>query len=156
MDDIRQYLLSVILTAVICSLLPDLLPDGGPRMVLKTVCGIVLTAAVLSPLGDLSLELPCDLASIRESAARAAAEGEKLAGEATADGIAARAEAYILDKAALKDPDIRVELKLEKNPPYRPVAAAVSGVVTPEGRSTLEKILATEFEIPKEALTWNP
>lgn len=156
MDQIRSYILSLILTAVLCGLLPNLLREGGPKTLIKTVCGLVLTATVLSPLGEIRLELPQELPLFREEAALAAAGGEDLAHNALSEVIRAEAEAYILNKAARWEADIQVELELSREPPYAPVAARFSGEISDQGKKQLQELLVTEFAIPKEAQTWMP
>ena len=156
MGQIRSYLLSVILTAVICGLLPDLLREGGIKTLLKTVCGLVLTVTVLSPLGEIRLEFPQENVLFRQEAAFAAADGEEIAHDALTAVIRSKAEAYILDKAALWDADIRVELELSREEPYEPVAARFYGEISDQNKAKLQELLVTEFAIPKEAQTWMP
>lgn len=156
MDEIRRYLLSVIATALICGLLPDLLRDGGTKTLVKTACGLVLTVTVFSPLKNVSPGLPDDFPSFRDSASFAAADGESLAKDAMLGVIKSKAETYILDKAAQWDADIRVDLELDGTFPYVPVAARISGTYSPMAQTEIEALLATQFEIPKEAQTWTP
>lgn len=156
MEGIRSYLLSVILVAVICSLLPELLRQGSAGRLVKTACGLVLTVTVLKPLGSISLDFSGNIPSFQDSAVFAAEEGENLAADAMREVIKAHSEAYILDKAAHWEADIHVEIELSQEPPYTPVAVRVSGAASPQARSSLEELLADEFQIPKEAQKWTP
>ena len=156
MDGIRSYLLSVILVAVICSLLPELLREGTVRTLVKTACALVLTVTVLKPLGNISLDFTEVFPSFQDSAVFAAEEGENLAADVTREVIKERSEAYILDKAAQLGVEIRVEVELLREPPYSPAAVRISGAVSPQARGALEELLADEFQIPKEAQEWTP
>lgn len=154
MDDLRSYLLSLILTSVICTVLPDLLRDGTAKSLIKTVCGLILAVTVLSPLRSIRLELPEELPLFQAEAAFAAEQGETLAGSALAAVICDKGEAYILDKGAQWGADIQVELTLSRD--CVPVAVTISGEISPEGRNVLQELLETQFAIPKEAQTWIP
>lgn len=156
MDGIRSYLLSVIAVAIICGLLPELLREGAARTLLKTACGLVLTVTVLKPLSNVSISFSEDFPAFRDSAVFAADEGENLAIEALTEVIKAKSEAYILDKAAQWGMDILVEVELDPEPPYAPVAVRISGEASPQARSEMEELLAGQFQIPKEAQSWMP
>lgn len=156
MEQLRSYLLSLIVTTLICSLLPELLSEGGPKTLVKTFCGLVVAVTALLPLRKAELQLPSELPLFQEEAAFAAAEGEALGADALRSVIKSRAEAYILDKGAQWCDDLRVELELEDSPPYAPSAARIFGEFTEEGKGALQQLLASEFAIPKEAQTWMP
>ena len=156
MEEIRSYLLSLILTAVICLGLPDLLREGCAKKLLKTLCGLVLAVTLLSPLGHIRLEVPQELPGFREEAALAADSGETLVREALTDVIRAEMEAYILDTGIQGAGDLRLELTLSQEPPYATVAVTLSGTLSPEEKDALQELLEIQFDIPKEAQTWIP
>lgn len=156
MEQLRSYLLSLILTALICSLLPELLSDGGPKTFVKTLCGLVLAVTALSPLKKVRIELPEQLPMFQQDAASAAAEGTSLGEDALRSVIKSEAEAYILDKGAQWCDDLRVELELDDSPPYGPSAARISGTISEEGKQALQALMEEALAIPKEAQMWMP
>jgi hypothetical protein len=156
MDDICRYMLSVIFTSMICGILLNSLREGGAKALTKTVCGLILSVTVISPLRNVSFEIPEGIPSFRDSAVFAAEEGEALAQDTMKRVIKSKAEAYILEKAAQWDADIQIEVELGLESPYAPVSAKITGEISSQARSAIEDLLANQFEIPKEAQMWTP
>ena len=50
MEGLRQYILSVVAAALICSLVSCVMPQGKARQLLRLLCGAVLTTVALGPL----------------------------------------------------------------------------------------------------------
>lgn len=155
MEDIRKYVLSVIISALFCGILPGLLQNGALKDLTKAVCGLILTLSVVSPFRDFSLSLPEGaFFPGEESASGAVSEGEALAQEAAAQIIKAETEAYILDKAAELNAQLQVDVCVSRDNPPVPVSAVISGKVSNQTRSTLQEILSVQLNIPKEDQTW--
>lgn len=156
MDNIRGYLLSLIVTCLLCTLLPELLPEGTSRTLLRFLCNLVLAVRLLSPLGNIPPELPRELPLFQEEAVSAAADGEKLARDALMTVIKEEAESYIMDKAAELGARIRPELELSQDPPHLPESVIIRGTISPEAKASLKRLLSSQFGIPEEAQLWTP
>ena len=156
MNELRMWLFSLIVACLLRSLLPELLPEGGTKTLVKSVCGIAVILALLSPLASSSLSLSGDIPYFREEAAFAAEEGESLARESRMAVIKSACEAYILDKGSLEESGILLDLDISPEPPHVPVSARIRGSFSPEEKETLQRILTEDFSIPKEAQTWMP
>ncbi len=86
--------------AVLCSAAMALCPEGRVRRVLRLVCGLVMTCALLSPVLEIDLDAYSSAISGYGEAARAAAEGAQAeARELNRAVIEEECAAYILDKA---------------------------------------------------------
>lgn len=156
MNELRMWLFSLISACLLRSLLPELLPEGTAKTLVRFLCGIAVTLTLLSPLDSARFELPEDIPYFREEAAFAAEEGEALARESQVAVIKSACEAYILDKGDLEDSGILLELDIHPEPPHVPVSARIRGTLSPEEKQTLQRILTEDFSIPKEAQTWMP
>ena len=56
MGAVRGWLLAVIAASLLCALADALMPQGAVKRVGKLVCGLVIMAAIVSPLVDLDVE----------------------------------------------------------------------------------------------------
>lgn len=75
MSALTSWLRALVGAAVFCALALALCPEGRPKRVLRAACGVVMAAALLSPVVELDMQaLPEALARYGE-AARAVAEG---------------------------------------------------------------------------------
>ena len=81
-----------------------------------------------------------------------AAEGTALAADAKADIITAQVEAYILDKAALYQAPVTVDVTLDEE--GTPVSVRLSGAVSPYAKTRLSEMMETDLGIKKEAQQW--
>lgn len=153
MPQIRQYILSVIVAAVLCGVLENLCAGKTTASVMKLICGIFLTFVVISPLREAELD---DLSAIPfdflEAGQLAAAEGKNMAMESYRGIIKDRTEAYILDKAEALGADITVEVMLDGN--AVPVRVRISGTVSPFAENALKACLEEDLGIAKEAQEW--
>ena len=156
MNELRMWIFSLIIACLLRSLLPELLPEGTTKSLVKFLCGIAVTMTLLSPLTDARFSLPEDLPYFREEAAFAAEEGETLARESQMAVIKSACESYILDKGSPEDPGILLDLDISPEPPHMPVSARIQGTLSPEEKVTLQRILTEDFSIPKEAQMWMP
>lgn len=74
MGAVRSWLLAVIAASLLCAVAGALMPPGGVKRVGRLVCGLVMLAAVLSPLaGPLGMRAPAS-AHRRETAVTASSQ----------------------------------------------------------------------------------
>ncbi len=149
---VRGWLLAVISVSLLCAAADALMPPGGVRRVGKLVCGLVLLAAVLSPLDALDLEagqrwLEDYFASLDQ---RKAELGETV-NDQMKGIIEGEYAAYIVDKAAELGLTCtaRVECRASEEGLYLPIRAEVSGPLDDGGRARLAQIVETDLGIPE-------
>lgn len=149
----RRYVLSVICTALLCSVAMGLTQGAGTKKILRLLCGVILAKSILGPLPGVDWEKIPILPDSRETAA-ITASGENMARQAACDIIKQECETYILDKAAALGAELQVEIILSGETPPVPVEAVFTGPVSPGVRSQIEGILSRDLGIPKEKVTW--
>ena len=156
MDGIRQYLISVIVMALICGMLTGLLEKGSSaHTITRLVCGMLMAFMVISPVMDMGLRNVLDFPdTLYQSGEMAAREGQELSETAMRTIIKSETEAYILDKAALLGAELEVDVLLEATYPMAPISVRISGSVSPYCRNRLQSMIAQELGILKENQTW--
>ena len=97
---IRNWVLALTGAAAFCAVATELTPKGPVKSVVRTVCEVVMAAALLSPL--MEFDFPAyalNLARYRDGAAALTASGRETGAELNRRVIEQRLSAYILDKA---------------------------------------------------------
>lgn len=153
-----MWLVSILAVSLVCALADTMMPNGPVKRVGRLVCGLVLVAAILSPLAELDVGagerwLEDYFAGLdrRETELR----------EQVDDGMKTIIEqeyaAYIVDKAAQLglSCSARVECRAEEEGLYLPVRIEVTGPVGPEGQAELARVLETELGVPPEGQTYH-
>lgn len=153
MEGLRQYAISVVAAAIICSILTRLASQDAVKGLIRLLSGLVLTIVVIRPIAQ--IELP----SLKEitfpqmpDADLAVEEGKELALDSMQDIIKSTCEAYILNKATELGADIHVSVSV--NSQHIPFAARIMGEVTSDVRKQLEQTLETDLGITKENQSW--
>lgn len=157
MDEIRQYLMSLIAVAIICSIIHGMFHDKSTYgQLIGLLTGIVMLVVLLSPLKKITIP---DWAPFQENykllALEYTEEGVAAANSAKADIIKAKSEAYILDKAASLDAHIYVDVTVSQEPDSIPVAVTLRGAISPYGKQVLEREIETQLGILKENQQWS-
>ncbi len=147
-----KTLISLIITAYLCGIIPDLVQTTALHQILKMICGLVLTISILGVLRNVDLTFPELIPG--ESAQRYINEGEAISKDAMAAIIKTKAEAYILDKAAEENAEITVTISLDDGEPPLPESAVIGGSLSAKGKRTLEAVFFEQLGIAKEKLTW--
>ena len=149
---VRSWLLAVTAVSLLCALAGALMPKGPVERVGRLVCGLVMLAAVLSPLarpdlGEGQRWLEDYLAAVGQREAELTQEVD----DQMKTIIEGEYAAYIVDKAAQLGLtcSARVECRAEEKGLYLPVRAEVSGALDGAGRSRLAQILAQDLGIPE-------
>ena len=155
MDSICQYFLSIIVAALVCSIVKALVGSkSGYGRVVSLVCGTFMTITLLSPWVNWDFKefaLPSDGPN---------AEGDSIARQAQEETrnelrsiIKERTEAYILDKALSMDADIQVDVILHEDEPI-PVGAVITGDLSPYNKTVLSRYMLDALAIAEEAQIW--
>lgn len=154
MEELKQYLLSVITLALICAVVQTF-QQGPSKTLAQLVCGLILTVTVVKPFLHFDFSEAFDaVLSLPGDAQENAAEGEKMSREALADIIKEETEAYILDKAKELGAEISADIIVSDDDIPVPTAAVIRGTLTAHTRDFLEEVLCTKLGIAKENLTW--
>ena len=152
---IREWVLSMTGTALVCAAALRLTPEGRVKGVLRTLCAVAMAAALLSPLlrGGALPDYGLELARYRAAAAALTDEGTALGQELDRNIIEERMEAYILDKArglAVPVSGAQVALRWSTEGIWVPESAELTGPYS----ETLSDLLASELGIPRRAQRW--
>ena len=156
MDGIRQYMICIVGVAVCCGIIRCFVNEkssiGG---LVKTLCGIVLAIAAISPVLQIrytDLKDYTDL--ISAEAAALSQDGSDLSNEKLGALITQKLEAYILEKASILDCDVEVHISINEKIPPEPSEVKITGAVSPYAKARLCHILETDLGIPKEMQQW--
>lgn len=149
----RTWLLSVLVTCVLCAAADGLMPPGGVRQVGRLVCGLVLLWAILSPavrLGgvDAGQWLEDYLAGLelRES------ELEEQVGNGMKSIIEQETAAYIVDKAAEMGLTCtaRVSCQAVEGGVYVPSQTQVAGVLSQAEQDRISQMIQADLGVPAQ------
>lgn len=153
MDDLRQYVISVISAALICGILSRLVQKSTTKELIRLLSGLFLTITVVRPLCRIDIDTLTDFSvSYKQEAEEAAVLGKEMASDALADIIKANSEAYILDKAAALNAELSVDITVSDT--YIPVQAKLRGKISPYAKRSLEASLESDLGITKENQLW--
>lgn len=156
MEDLGQYLLSVLVSAIICALAKSVSNEKTvPGAMIRLAAGIIMATAVLSPLLTLNpADLPAISKDIAQEADAAVTEGKEMAEQEMRSIIIERVEAYILDKAASFGAVLDVEVLMASDGSNQPAGVILSGSISPYAKSQLQSIIAEDIQIAKEYQQW--
>lgn len=155
MDAVRSYIYSIASAAIICAILVVLSGKSNilsPTMKLMT--SVVMTAVIIAPINDFQkIPLNSFLEQLNRDAQTFAADGLENSRVSIESRIISSTEAYILEKAAMYDLNIRVTVGLDEQK-MTPAFVEIRGNVSPSAKRELQNIIAENLGIPPEAQTW--
>lgn len=156
MDWIREYLLRLICTALLCGIANGLLGKRGTLGTsVKLITGIMMVLTFASPWMNLQISDTSEFfGGISTDADSFITDGQKDAREALETIIKSKTEAYILDKAKSFGAELTVEVRLDGSELPVPCAVRVSGSISPYGKKQLCNIITNELGIALEDQTW--
>ena len=153
MEGLRQYAISVVRAAFLCSILTRIASQNSEKNLMRLISGLILTIVMIRPVSRIQLSSMQEISIPKDAAAYVAAEeGKELAEESMNDIIKSTCEAYILNKATALGADVHVSVSV--NSQHIPFAARITGDVTPEIRKQLAQTLETDLGITKENQSW--
>ena len=156
MENIRQYLLSLICITVICAVLPEFFTQGSSiRKLVKFAAGILTMLVAMTPLLGNQFPQMDSWKGISVIDADYAAQMGQMKADAMLHGIIMeRLQTYICDKAASMGVDLSVEVALSDATPPEPHTVILTGPVSPYAKEKLSDVLMSELAITEDQLLW--
>lgn len=153
MEQIREWLTSVIAVSMLLSLVQMLIPKGSVEKTASFAGGLLLLLALLRPLLRMDMgEILPQTDGGRQTAAQLQEELTETTENLLEQCIAERTETYILDQAAALEAEVSVRVRTERSPEGIPMPAAVE--LTGAYEPGLERYIAEELGISAERQTW--
>lgn len=155
MEEIRQYLLSLIAAAIVCSIIRDLVESKSKiKGITNMICGVFLAITAISPWMDVRIpDVHTALDSYIEEAKDAAQIGGEGATQQMAEIIKQEVETYILDKARAYGMDLEMNVYLDAQTCV-PQSVEITGDVLPYNKTLLGNYVSQTFDIPEESIKW--
>ena len=156
MSDVRQYIYSVVVAAILVSFLMTLIPKEGAIFgVLKLTAGLFLIMVVISPLVKSRFgNMRNYINNVQMDASTIITDAQNHTTDEIVDVIKRHSEAYVLDKASSLGADVTVEVVMGKEDSYLPEKIKIIGAVSPLVKKRLSEAIKEDLGIPEEAQTW--
>ena len=156
MENVRQYLISVTATALICSVSTVLTEKKGAfGVVVKLVSGIFLVITVISPITKIDLSGHYSgVYNFTNDAQIVVRSGVDEAQYEMSQIIKQQAEAYILDKASSMEADITASVSLNDEKMPKPDTVTITGQLSPYAKHILMQYIEENLSIPEERQIW--
>lgn len=153
MESLEQYVLRLIIGALVCGILMGMVQKGTGEKLLRFLSGIFLTVTLLAPLTMDGTHLQLHhFRDLLDQGNDQAAAGREMARQELRQRISAELEAYILDKAGQWDTELAVTVILSED--CLPVGAQITGNLPESQKEMLTRILTEDLGIPKENQLW--
>ena len=140
--------------AIFCAVASELTPKGTVKNIQRTLCGMVLAAAMLFPLLQLDFgAYASQIAQLRGSDASLGTEAQERAQLLSRTIIEDELEAYTLDKAQTLGAAVNavsVSARWSTEGVWVPVAVTVDGTYS----AALADVIEAELGIPQAAQSW--
>ena len=156
METIRQYFLTVIITAIICGIACNLLNRNKILFqICKGISGIALLLILVRPVCNLRIDSSAfSYNDITAEAKEIISEAQLLSRLKKSERIKCDVEQYILSKAKAMGAIIDVSVELDEENMCMPYAVKIAGTVSPYLRTQLTQLITDNLGIPKEAQEW--
>lgn len=156
MDNIRQYILSVISISVLCGLVQLLFVDNTTvKSIIKIIAGFLVTVTVISPLLNCkSGQLEEFIRGIDSCGDYAVMQGKEMAANMTAEIIKEEVEKYIIDKANTFGVTISVDVGLQEGTIPKLAEVTVKGAVSPYVKNQIADWMQRELGINEDHQIW--
>lgn len=157
MDEIRNYLFSIICASLICSIAVAVVgKDTSFGKVVKLLTGLILSVVVLAPMVTIRVDdIALYFESLQLNADDAVQEGIAFADTQNQVLIKEKTKTYIMEKAASLGADLEIDIELSDEYPQKPTKVFLSGMVSPYVKSILVNDIRQNLGIPEEEQFWN-
>ena len=156
MQDIGNYLISIVCASAICGILTSLVGSKGSATgIIRILTGIFLATTVIAPLTKLELknmdtfwdQINIDVDSNIQAGTDMANAQRNLI-------IKEQLEAYILDKAETLGACINAEITISQDEIPQPLTVQISGSVSPYNKKILTEYISKELGISEDQQIW--
>ena len=156
MEKIREYLIGVVVAALLCGIFTSLAGTKGTiGASVKLMASILMLLSVIRPWTNISLNGFLHFGDgFTQEATDYVASGQCMALESYRQSIISQTQAYILDEAKALGCNIQVEVFLTEDNPPVPMRVQVTGEVSPYARRTLTNFIAERLGIGQEDQIW--
>lgn len=156
MDEVKQYVISLLTAALLCSVVNVWIPSkGSGGALVRLISGILITITMISPLVNIRIQDFSDMfLEYSDSGQDYAQSGKEQAAMAMGEIIKQQTEAYILDKAACMGLDLEVEVTLSETDPIIPDTVMLKGQVSPYAKMQLISTIEDQLGIIREKQIW--
>lgn len=156
MDGLRQYILTMVLAAILCAVVVTILPEkAGKQRMIRMVCGLFLLVAACKPMGAIAFTVDTGtLEEHRREAEQVQLEAQEQADEAMMTVITNQTETYIEDKAEALGATVCAAVMLDDD--MLPWQVVLTGEVSPYVKTRLSQTISSDLGIPDERQVWDP
>ena len=156
MEQIKQYLVSVLASAILCSIIIRIVDKQNVTVVIvKMSASVLLTVTLFAPLLKLQFnELSTWIDAYKAEANLLVSDGMLAATKEKSSIIKERVETYILDKATSYGIEIRVNIEFSDSNALLPDQVVIEGAASPYAKQRLQKTIADDLGIPLEKQIW--
>lgn len=156
MEWLQTYIMSVIAAAVLCAVSLGLAGrSGAGASVLRLVCGVIMAAVILKPLGTVPLpDLSVYFEDLEAQAQAAVSLGTEKTYEELSASIRQQTRTYIQNKAIELGAELEITVELDDGQVPVPVSVTLSGTISPTAKAALSELLCDELGIGKEDQIW--
>lgn len=151
MNNLRQWILKIVIISMLCAVAEELMPSGGVKRVGKLACGLVILWGLLMPMvqireylqeeweGEYQLRLEQNTQELREQVEW---QRKRI--------IENKYAAYIVDKAAELGVTCTVQVRCRQGEEglYFPEHVKLTGLFSDVAQSQMTQLLEEELEIP--------
>lgn len=152
MDEIRNYLLQIVATAILCGILRSLSVTSRFSSAIGMMLGIVMTITLMRPILNIDTNrLSLEMLALTDEGDAIIAQGSDAAQIAFSGAVSEQTANYIRNKALQLGAEIAVEVEVNEG---IPVGVTIEGAISPYARSQLSSWLVSEIGIRREAQNW--
>jgi len=153
---LREYVLSVSATAMLCGILMGILGEKTYfSTAVKVLCGLAMLISVLNPFVKIRFDQYLSLADgMRNEGNLAAEAGVDYAKQAMARRIKEKTASYILNEAKRYQVSVQVEVGVTGDDLPVPDSVTLTGTVSPYARRQLQQYIESKLGIPREKQRW--
>lgn len=156
MDDVRNYIISVVTASAICSFSVCITGKMGTiGKIVKLISGIFLLLTLLSPIYQFPvINVTQYISDVNSDANLIVAQGQEILNAECTRIITERTEAYVLSKAEEMGVVLEVSITVSDVAPYEPMAITVAGNVSPFIKKKMQHIIVNDLGIQEENQMW--
>lgn len=156
MGKVSQYLLSLIVCAMICGLINSLMEKNKTlHTIIKLLTGLVMLLTVLRPLIDINVTNIFSWSQdIHAQAQQLIKDTQTVSAAQQFEYIKSRTEQYIIENAKALGANITAHVELDAENQNIPCAVKITGIVSPYTKARLSQKIADDLGIQREAQIW--